>query len=273
MQRLAFRHESSLDLGQMVRDHHFALRIVPHDDPAQAISLTRVVVEPEGTRALQHDGWGNVVLVGSCVAPHDHIAYEVEGTAVVTSARGRGDELDQAYRFASPQALPGTALAALHEAAGRFDDAGEATACFQRAVELRRLVFRTMGYERGTTTTETTAEQALVQGCGVCQDFAHVLSALLRMDGIAARYVGGLMIGEGSTHAWVEFFDGHTWWGEDPTNDCEAGDLYIALNRGRDHADCPMERGVFWGGAQQRLTTHVLVELLGADAGPGPSPR
>lgn len=262
MQTLTFRHASSLDLGQTVSGHHFQLRILPHDDPAQAISLARVAVQPEGTRFLQRDGWGNVLLVGSCVAPHDHFGYEVAGTAVVDSARGRGTRLNQVYRFASPKTRPGPAIGALHAKAGAFDAADDMRARFERAVELRGLVYREMSYVAGTTTTETSAEEAAAQGTGVCQDYAQILVALLRMDGIPARYVGGLMIGEGATHAWAEFFDGHTWWGEDPTNDCEAGDFYIALNRGRDHADCPMERGIFRGGALQQLTTEVRVERL-----------
>lgn len=48
----------------------------------------------------------------------------------------------------------------------------------------------------------------------------------------------------------------------DPTNDCDAGDAYIALVRGRDHYDCPMERGVLRSSSMQRMTTHVKVEQV-----------
>jgi transglutaminase-like putative cysteine protease len=82
------------------------------------------------------------------------------------------------------------------------------------------------------------------------------------MDGIPARYICGLMLGEGATHAWVEFYDGQTWWGLDPTNDCEAGDTYIVVNRGRDFGDCPMESGIFKGGAMQLQLTHVNVKVV-----------
>ena len=61
----------------------------------------------------------------------------------------------------------------------------------------------------------------------------------------------------------MEFHDGGTWWGLDPTNACEAGDFYIALARGRDFSNCPMEQGIFFGGTQQLQLTHVNVQVAG----------
>ena len=51
---------------------------------------------------------------------------------------------------------------------------------------------------------------------GVCQDFAHLMLAILRSNGIPARYVSGYieafdpelvdpaMVGAAASHAWVE---------------------------------------------------------------------
>ena len=47
--------------------------------------------------------------------------------------------------------------------------------------------------------------------------------------------------------------------GIDPTNDHPADDGYIALSRGRDWSDCPIESGVFRGYASQHQTVHVTV--------------
>lgn len=49
---------------------------------------------------------------------------------------------------------------------------------------------------------------------GVCQDFAHILTLMLRLVDIPARYVSGyicthrstIMRGEGATHAWAEAY-------------------------------------------------------------------
>lgn len=268
MKKLEFSLASTLQLGEPVVGHYYSLRILPAGDPAQKVELQHVEVDPCDRHVIQRDGWGNTLFVGEALGPHDAFGYRVSGTAVVDSAKGRGTEVNEAFRFASPLTRPGAALGELHAEAGKFDAAGrgagvDAEAVFERAVRLRSLVHDSMEYVQGATDISTTAEQAVAQGRGVCQDYAHILVALLRMDGIPARYVCGLMWGEGATHAWAEFHDGSTWWGEDPTNDCEAGDYYIALARGRDHHDCTMERGVFRGGAMQRQLTHVSVQEVG----------
>lgn len=262
MKELSFSHMCQLDLGEMVTDHYWNLRIIPRDDPAQSIRIAEVVVEPGVLEMRQHDGFGNVLLAGGSTLPHDSFGYRVSGTALVESREGRGTRRNPLYLYPSGLTTPGPALEALHDKAGAVEHGLVGTASFERANELRTLVHDTMVYTPGSTTVLTTAEEALEQRTGVCQDYAHILAALLRMDGIAARYVGGLMLGEGATHAWVEFYDGATWWGVDPTNDCEAGDYYIALVRGRDHSDCPMERGVFRGAAMQHMVTHVKVAEL-----------
>lgn len=266
MRELAFEHMCQLDLGRMVTDHYWNLRIVPHDDPSQTVRLEEVVIEPGVLEMRQHDGFGNVLLAAGSTLQHNSFGYRVSGTAIVDSGHGRGNKLNPIFRFASKLTTPGPALEALQseagEAAGTSEGGVTGVAAFERANQLRTLVYETMEYVPGSTTVLTTAEEAIEQRRGVCQDYAHILAALLRMDRIPARYVGGMMLGEGATHAWVEFYDGTTWWGVDPTNNCEAGDYYIALVRGRDHSDCPMERGVFRGAAMQHMVTHVKVSEL-----------
>ncbi len=69
----------------------------------------------------------------------------------------------------------------------------------------------------------------------------------------------GFLVGEGETHAWVEVHDECCWRGLDPTNRREVDCGYIALSHGRDFADCPIERGVFVGGARQSMSVSVRV--------------
>ena len=263
MKNQKFTHSCDLFLDNDVFRHYFTLRITPHDDPSQTITIDECRVEPIAECTTQTDGYGNLLYIGSYEAAHDSFTYTVSGTAVVDSTHGRGADLNESYRYPSTLTTPGAAIKALHEKAGCFDaeDHGSVDA-FNRALELRSLVHDSMAYDANATTVETTAEAACAMGRGVCQDYAHILCALLRMDGIPARYVSGLMWGEGATHAWVEFHDGTTWWGMDPTNDCEAGDYYICLARGRDHADCPIENGVFRGVANQEQHVKVSVEVI-----------
>jgi len=115
-------------------------------------------------------------------------------------------------------------------------------------------------YKSGSTSITTTAETALRQGCGVCQDYAHILIALCRQQGIPARYVAGFMIGEGVTHAWIEIYAAGKWLAIDPTHNRIVDELYIKLSSGRDFGDCIIDRGIFRGIAKQQQAVTVLVE-------------
>ena len=84
--------------------------------------------------------------------------------------------------------------------------------------------------------------------------------SLLRMEGIPARYVTGMLVGEGASHAWVEALCGGYWYGFDPTNDLLVDDSYIRVSCGRDSADCAIIRGTFLGLAAQVQRETVSVE-------------
>jgi transglutaminase-like putative cysteine protease len=142
-------------------------------------------------------------------------------------------------------------------------------------------LFRTYKYEPGATTISTPLAEVVAKRRGVCQDFAHLMIALLRLAGIPARYVSGyieteaqaaaasdgggdsgdgLLIGATASHGWVEFFTPNRCWvGIDPTNDQLEGERHVQIGVGRDYADVPPLRGVFQGAQQQRLSVKVLV--------------
>ena len=150
----------------------------------------------------------------------------------------------------------------------------------EKALFLMHAVHRTLCYQPGSTTTQTTAEKALEIGSGVCQDYSHVLIALLRLAGIPALYAAGLVEGVGATHAWVEVWTGEVAGGMsglqdpcgcrfpqmlalDPTHDVEACGAYVVLARGCDFADAALERGIFRGRASQSIVTRAEVVSLG----------
>lgn len=98
---------------------------------------------------------------------------------------------------------------------------------------------------------------------GVCQDYAHIFLSLLRLKGIPARYVTGMLRGEGESHAWVELALGAYWYGLDPTNDCVVAGEHVRIACGRDYRDCRISQGVFYGGARQTQQVQVSVNPLG----------
>ncbi len=117
------------------------------------------------------------------------------------------------------------------------------------AAALNEWVYKHMRYGFGATDTRTTAQEALVGGVGLCQDYAHVMIALCRAAGVPARYVSGHMLGEGGSHAWLEVLvderGRYAAYGFDPTNRRRPGLDYLTVAVGRDYNDVPPTAGTF----------------------------
>lgn len=127
-----------------------------------------------------------------------------------------------------------------------FKDGVEETSAFlDNILTIMHHVHNYIDYCPGVTTIDTPLEEVLRLRKGVCQDYAHMMVAVCREAGYHARYVCGLMTGEGQTHAWVEVHDGQCWYAFDPTNDTAIATGYIKLAHGRDARDCPVSRGVY----------------------------
>lgn len=137
------------------------------------------------------------------------------------------------------------------------------TTSLEKVLLYSTAIHKVFTYESGVTNVQTIASEALVIGKGVCQDFAHILISLCRKAGIPARYITGFMLGEGFTHAWIEYYADGFWYGFDPThNRAIINEGYIKLAHGRDYQDCSIDKGVFIGLAQQDLEVSLKVEEI-----------
>ena len=125
-----------------------------------------------------------------------------------------------------------------------------------------------LNYVPGTTAVHYSGLDALKEGQGVCQDFAHLTLIVLRALGIPARYVSGYLhpmadaqIGEaveGESHAWIQAWTG-SWWNYDPTNDTGINEQYISVGCGRSYADVAPLKGIYLGQGSSDLD--VVVEM------------
>lgn len=133
-----------------------------------------------------------------------------------------------------------------------------------------------LAYEYGVTGVRTAAATAVAGGRGVCQDYAHVMIALCRSAGLAARYVSGHLVGEGGSHAWVEVIVPDTARGGrpaavafDPTHDRRADRGYLTVAVGRDYNDVAPTSGTFRDGGPGVLSASKRLALVdGEVAGP-----
>ena len=255
MRRLAFSFRLRLDFSAPVARHHFTLRCLPGDAPHQRVLSSALRVEPQAQVLLTQDGCG--LLHFGCI-PAAHGSFEALAEGEVLSSLGEGEQAAPRwqlgpYRMRTPLTAPGTAICRLNEA---IPDGAQGD---ELAARIMELLHERFAYLPGATGAFTTAEEAAAAMRGVCQDESHIMLSLLRLRGVACRYVVGYMLGEGSTHAWVEMERAGRWIGLDPTNHRAVGDDYIRVSVGRDAADCPVNRGVFFGSAAQRSESVVRV--------------
>jgi transglutaminase-like putative cysteine protease len=136
-----------------------------------------------------------------------------------------------------------------------------------------RFVRDQFAYEPGVTRVYSTADEILTVGAGVCQDFAHLTIAILRLAGVPARYVSGYLAPpDGSTiqipeasqasHAWLDAqLPGVGWTGFDPTHGCRSDARHIRVAIGRDYSDVTPLRGVYRSfGSKQTMTVDLKLE-------------
>jgi transglutaminase-like putative cysteine protease len=128
-------------------------------------------------------------------------------------------------------------------------------------------------YEPGATGVYSTADEILTVGGGVCQDFAHLTIAILRLAGVPARYVSGYLapppgssqqvpVESQASHAWIEAqVPGQGWAGFDPTHGCRTDTRHIKVAIGRDYSDVTPLRGVYRSfGSKQTMTVDLKLE-------------
>ena len=140
-------------------------------------------------------------------------------------------------------------------------------------------IYERFEYLPKTTNVDSAIDEAFDAGGGVCQDFAHIMIALVRTTGIPCRYVSGYLPRDAgrhdrsepaATHAWVEaWLPELGWTGFDPTNGGLARDRHVRVAIGRDYSDVPPTRGVFKGEASSEL--QVAVEVRQTDSTPAPT--
>jgi transglutaminase-like putative cysteine protease len=139
---------------------------------------------------------------------------------------------------------------------------------YEVAMRFNKYVFQNFDYIKGVTTVDTKLDEIWNLKAGVCQDFAHILTEMLRIIGIPARYVSGYictsrngMRGQGATHAWAEaYIPDYGWLGIDPTNDCIANETHVRLAVGRNFSDCSPVKGVYKGSSNHMLEVAVSVD-------------
>ena len=240
------------------------LRLTPLNGHTQVVLSWSVAVDGATEEVRFTDHFGNDTRLLS-VSGEPHMIeitargeVDVRDTAGVTGAHTGFAPL---WLFEHPTALTaaGPLVGGLARAAG---EGGE----LDRLHALSHAIRERVAYRVGATDAGTTAEDAVAQGEGVCQDHSHIFLAAARLMGFPARYISGyLMLDDAveqvATHAWAEaHVSGLGWVAFDVSNGIAPDARYVRLATGRDYRDAMPVSGIRLGQAQEQLEVHITVE-------------
>ena len=276
------------------------VRLQPRSDGNQRCLSFTLDVYPAANITQYCDSIGNTVHHFDIAGSHTEVKVSAQSTveAQAVAAPSRSDAGDWADLDAITAAddywemlLP-SEFAHSSEALERL---AKDLQCERRGDPLEVLsavnegIYRFFAYTPNSTKVDSPIEDALLARQGVCQDFAHIMIALVRPLRIPCRYVSGYLFHrpesgqdgngqkdrslEGASHAWVEAFVPHLGWTAfDPTNNLIGGDRHIRVAIGRDYADVPPTRGVHKGEAHSELSVAVTVSPSDAPPPEMPAP-
>jgi transglutaminase-like putative cysteine protease len=250
-----------------------SLRLVPSDFAGQQVVDWSVTIDGGISGSQFRDGAGDVTETWRVRGPVEAVEVQVKGTVDTTDLagvlRGHREKVPpMAYLRSTRMTRTDMALADLAETALAPVANGST---LDKAHALADAIAASVVFTSGATNSTTTASEALAEGKGVCQDFAHLMIAAAIANGIPARYVTGylfagddadvnLTTAAAASHAWAELFiDGLGWVGFDPSNACCPDDRYIRLCSGFDAFDAAPIRGLASGTGDERLTVAVAV--------------
>jgi transglutaminase-like putative cysteine protease len=265
--RLHIEHRTTLTYDELISEAYTEMRLKPMDAGGQRTLSFTLVTEPRGEIAGYREHHGNDVRHFDVIQPHQRLM--VYATSEILTPARFTDTVTELSPLDEYDYLKPTTYAPADELICQFAAPYEANDERAIALALMNAVYTQLKYVPGATDVKTTANDVLALGCGVCQDFAHVLIAACRCQGIPARYVSGYlhdpeMDGRNSaSHAWVDVFvRGQGWISLDPTHNCEQTEHYVRLGVGRDYADVPPTRGIYKGKAKETLEVQVNVRAL-----------
>ncbi|MEO8070504.1 MAG: transglutaminase family protein [Acidobacteriota bacterium] len=257
------------------------LRMQPLERPGQQTLRFNVTTSHHARVFAYRDHYENAVHYFDIPGHHSRLDISVESAVTVLPMAPLPDRLpDETWQQVDAMAGRWDNMDWL--APSNFAKMSPALAEFARAIGFKRrgdplttlrslssTLFAQFAYEPRSTRVDSPIDEALRARAGVCQDFAHIMTALVRSIGIPCRYVSGYIAprdetsihdraGSNATHAWVEaLLPNLGWLGFDPTNDVLASDRHIAVAIGRDYSDVPPTRGVFKGSAGSELSVAV----------------
>jgi transglutaminase-like putative cysteine protease len=284
----AIRHFTRYRYSRPVWQSLMEVRMHPRSEYAQRCFTFQLSVSPRARIFSYSDHVGNLIHHFDIPEPHHQLTIIADSLVDVDAPmdlpQSLGDEAwddldamiaeDDYWDMLMPSEFARTSPE-LEQFAKEFDahqrDGQDPLGLLR---SLNANLYRSLEYVKESTSVDSPIEDALRSRQGVCQDFAHIMIAIVRNLRIPCRYVSGYLYhdllhedrsAEGATHAWAEaLLPGLGWIGFDPTNNLVAGERHIRTAIGRDYADVAPTIGTMKGAAKTDL--HVRVRVTPSEA-------
>ena len=274
---LEVQHETRLTYSAPVTEAVAEVRVEPASNADQSCRSFALTIYPATETFRYQDGLGNGAHHFNVLAPHQEVRI-LAASVVETHPRPR--ELTT-YHIRYPLDLDGAELDVLDflKLRGPLRPTPRLLPLLERlrpqqgtplgevVLRVSEHIHRHYEYAPDVTLANSPIDDVLEQGKGVCQDFTHLMLAILRSFGIPARYVSGYIHRpneESQSHAWCEVWLPECGWvGIDPTNDQLVNDHFVKVAIGRDFTDVPPNKGTYRGEAQERIFVRVETRTLG----------
>ena len=255
-----YRYDSPVDYGLQ------RLRLRPLDGASQKVLSWTITTDGATVEAEYDDHFANRVLLLNIDPGTEKLDIQVQGVVETQDTNGIFGSHPRAlplwlFQRQTPLTEPGTGVATLAaELLGQDDTA------LDRLHALSARISESVAYLTGTSDSETTAEEALATGSGVCQDQTHVFLSAARRLGYPARYVSGYLmmndrVDQEAGHAWAEaHVDGLGWVGFDVSNGISPDDRYVRVATGLDYREAAPVSGLRFGTAGESLDVAIQVQ-------------
>jgi transglutaminase-like putative cysteine protease len=295
MNRYHLVHTTEFLYDGPVSESYNEVRLRPLHDERQSCLSFRLITSPGSRGTSYRDAYGNWVHHFNVLPEHHSLRVEAESVVLAHEAPevpldpstlaeldAHSGQLDEEHFdfVAATGYVPH--LAQLRDLIEEAERASDGTVVgFARAAS--NLIHQRFRYVKGATHVNSSIEDSISIGAGVCQDFAHLLLGMVRMRGIPGRYVSGYLvpggtdspgakqeevIGGQASHAWAEvLMPKNGWMALDPTLNKPVGMRHVRVAYGRDYGDVAPVRGVYKGHAGQSLAVDVRVRPALDDEG------
>ncbi|MEY4479399.1 MAG: hypothetical protein RLZZ267_77 [Bacillota bacterium] len=284
--RIEISHVTRYHYSDAIADSINEVRLTPRTNYRQACFHHELTVEPTTSLMTYEDYFGNRVHAFSVNVPHQELVVKSRSTVVTHDPdpeRLRYLPFDEQlawmqsdnYRERYVEYLLHTPYTENAKEVKEFELAYPFSniGLYAWTQMICEAIYTTLTYDPSATHVHTTVGETLILKRGVCQDYAHLMIAICRSMGLAARYVSGYhFVGdlqggnadfEQASHAWVEVnIPGTGWLGFDPTNNVEVDWRYVKLGHGRDYKDIVPFKGVYYGPGRQSMQVTVDVQLI-----------